>query len=388
MTYKKLLEYAAVSALFAVIPLAVMVGFHYYDDSPLSWEKYWVTCIAVALVVAIAVAVGSIFFFIQRSLCGEQETVRAFAIMSLVFGAMLAAADVIGHPEKARGVPNWVVLLNSCIFAGVGLWWGQRVKRSLPPEAKPAFGGIGEGNRDGLKSLSWTQEVGTGESYGQQGLRYEWWIMRIVLLGGTGTGYAMGGWQGALIGGAIGAFFAGLVPRESAVPDFRMPIFGIGAAAPRPPRQIGERERRTEAVPITRREDCEAFLEVGPDKIWFCLACGNRSKGLLPLVERIPYDSFVNFEEGSHTNWFRPKGAVNEMLDWGVIIAQSNEGRVIRVAESVGDHAMLTELLVKLQTTFIAPRPGLLREFEAAKEAAENRQHGDLPPRATPAVPF
>ncbi len=83
----------------------------------------------------------------------------------------------------------------------------------------------------------------------------------------------------------------------------------------------------------------------------------------MPIVESVPWESFGNFEEGSHKQWFRSRGNASELADWGVIVAQSSVGRVVNVAESVHSHAWLVELLVTLQNTFILPRDRLLREF-------------------------
>ncbi len=82
----------------------------------------------------------------------------------------------------------------------------------------------------------------------------------------------------------------------------------------------------------------------------------------------MPWDSFGNFEEGSHRQWLRSRGSPSELADWGVIIAQSNIGRVVAVAETVHSHAWLVELLVKLQNTFIAPRDKIMRDFLEAEQ--------------------
>ncbi|MEQ1577667.1 MAG: hypothetical protein ABL894_08440, partial [Hyphomicrobium sp.] len=129
-----------------------------------------------------------------------------------------------------------------------------------------------------------------------------------------------------------------------------------------------EDERREELTPVTRREDCEAFVEQGDGKLWFCVARGTASEGQLPVVERVPFDSFGNFEEGSHKQWFRPRGSVNETLDWGVIVAQSSVGRIVLVAESLHEQAWLIELLVKLQTTFIGPRDAMLQTLKDTEQ--------------------
>lgn len=70
------------------------------------------------------------------------------------------------------------------------------------------------------------------------------------------------------------------------------------------------------------------------------------------------------------------------MIDWGVIVAQWNVGRVMRVAESVKDHASLTELLVKLQNTFIVPREQHLKAYREKTRAGAGEN--EVPPGTPP----
>ena len=240
------------------------------------------------------------------------------------------------------------------------------------------MGGVRDAMRNNSPSLAWSQEVGTGESRGQSVDRAVRYVMLGTLLGGAAIGYFAGGLQGAAIGAFIGGWFAALAPREAAVPDLRLPMQG-SAGTPRAQRPLTDQERQQLAEPITRREDCEAFLEESGDDIYFCVACGDRSKGALPIVDRVPWDSFINFEESSHKQWFRSRGVASDMLDWGVIIAQSNTGRIVRVAESVRDHAGLVELLVKLQNTFVTGREVRLKAFRDAIKTRTNVSGSGLP---------
>lgn len=235
------------------------------------------------------------------------------------------------------------------------------------------FGMVSEATRNDFPSLAWAQVVGTGESIGQNQDRMLRFVMPIMALAGAALGYYFGGWswEGLLIGAFVGGWFGSLAPRDAAVPDFRLPIQG-SAGAPPTPRPLTDQERQQLTQPVTRREDCEAFLEESGDALYFCVACGDKSKGVLPVVERVPWDSFINFEESSHKQWFRARGVASDMLDWGVIIAQSNTGRIVRVAESVHDHAGLIELLVKLQNTFVTGREVRLKVFRDAVKARSN----------------
>ena len=141
-----------------------------------------------------------------------------------------------------------------------------------------------------------------------------------------------------------------------------------------------DRDRREELTPVMRREDCEAFLEIRDDTIFFCVARGDGGQKPLPVVEVVPWVSFGNFEEGSHKQWFRSKGAPDQMPDWDVIIAQSSVPRVVNVAESMNDHASMVELLTLLQQNFAGPaRDKAISAFEEAKREAAPGGVADTP---------
>lgn len=146
-----------------------------------------------------------------------------------------------------------------------------------------------------------------------------------------------------------------------------------------------DEERLEESEPVTHYEICLAYLEVADDVIWFCVERGDFYTGQTSVVERVPWQSIGNFEEGSHKEWFRSRVDKRDVRDWGVIIAQSAVGRVLRVAESVDDRAWLIELLIKLQNMFIEPREAML---QAVAEAAAAKSIGPPPTEdAGPAKP-
>jgi hypothetical protein len=226
-------------------------------------------------------------------------------------------------------------------------------------EAGRPFGGITEGVKNGLPSLSWSQESGSDETAGDAMTKGLWQVYGMLIVGAAIIGYFSGkpasAWENAFFGAIVGAL--------------------IGAAG------VGEglklyQDRRFSATPLLRQEDCEAFIEFAGGEYWFCVARGDKRSGALPVVERVPWTSFSNFEEGSHSQWFRVRGSTNELADWGVIIAQSTVGRVVKVAESVTGHASLIELLVQLQNLFVMPRDATLRRLREA-------ERGNLP-KSTP----
>jgi hypothetical protein len=249
-----------------------------------------------------------------------------------------------------------------------------------------SIGRITEGNRNGYRLLAWSQIVGTSETVAGKDGRRRFRIYGGLIVVSALAGVANGSAEDAAFYATVAAWLGALGLRGAG--KFAMHGQTLGYA----PHVKTEEERREELTPVTRREDCEAFVEEVDGVLWFCVARGTASEGPLPVVERVPFDSFGNFEEGSHKQWFRPRGTVSEMLDWGVIVAQSSVSGIVLVAQSVDEQAWLIELLVKLQTTFIAPRDAMLR---ALKEAQHKRRADDEPTGssgapidATPVKPF
>lgn len=235
---------------------------------------------------------------------------------------------------------------------------------------------ITTGLRNGLPCVSWTQEAGSFHSEGRKVVRAMNWFWLGLTIFVSFMAFVSGtpehAYENAIAGAIVGAL---------------MGAYGVGEALKQ--RRQNGLEQIEDATPGKRREDCEAYLEPINGQIWFNVSRGDGTKAELPVVEFVPWISISNFEEGSHKQWFRSKGSVGNLADWGVIVAQSSEGRVLRVAESVSDQAWLVELLVILQNTFIAPREAILQELRdkdadlrrtAAKtDAAPGSSASDVP---------
>jgi hypothetical protein len=217
------------------------------------------------------------------------------------------------------------------------------------------------GVRNGMPALTWSQRVGTGQTIGGQKDFFELVFAGVIMAIALGAGYRYGGWEGFFTGLLIGGFIVGAGFRNHQIPEFNIP----GLTSPAKKAMPTEAALRRETQPVTRVEDCAAYIEADGGEVFFCLARGKAGSGKLALVERVPWDSFSNFEEGSDKQWFRDRSAADNMTDWGVVVAQSNTGRVMKIAESVGDYARLVEILVKLQTTFIEPRDRTIKAFRA-----------------------
>jgi hypothetical protein len=87
--------------------------------------------------------------------------------------------------------------------------------------------------RDGLPRLSWSQVVGTGKSQADAADLTEWRVMLFVMAIGVAAGFMFSRWEGAIIGGMVGVWLAGMAPRSAQGPDLRLPIEGYSGSAPR-----------------------------------------------------------------------------------------------------------------------------------------------------------
>jgi len=239
-------------------------------------------------------------------------------------------------------------------------------------KVKLPFWPITVGTRNGLPCVSWTQEAGSFHSEGRRvvrGLNWFWlgltvFVSFMAFVSGTPEHAYENAIAGAIVGALLGAY-------------------GVGEALKQ--RRQNGLEQIEDSTPGKRREDCEAYLESINGQIWFTIRRGDASKAALPVVEFVPWTSIGNFEEGSHKQWFRSRGSVGSLADWGVIVTQSSEGPVVRVAESVSDHAWLVKLLVILQNTFIAPREAILQDLRDKDEPSSKpdsdpgSRPGDVP---------
>ena len=233
-----------------------------------------------------------------------------------------------------------------------------------PTESEEPVGIIVATLRAGLPALAWSQRVGTGDTEANDDARGRFKIYLGLIAVAAVLGLASGSFENAILWTVLAVWLGAFGLRGAG--SLRTQGNNVQAT----PYVKTDSDRREEMTPMLRREDCEAFVEQSGPELWFCIARGDKRKGPLPIVERVPWESFGNFEEGSHKQWFRPRASVSDVADWGVIIAQSSVGRVLRVAESVNDHAWLVELLVRLQNTFVAPRDSITQAF---REAAQKR---------------
>lgn len=296
--------------------------------------------------------------------CGTQ--VLCVSIASVLTGVTRSTISIAGIKIEVASTDPIVIIPIVVAVVALAFWFVSRDKTFDDQSA----GRVVEGTRSGHPLLAWSQITATGETAARSDTRRRFRIYFGVIVAAALAGLASGSTENALFYAMAAAWLGALGLRGAG--NFAM----RGETLAHVPHVKTDEERREELTPMTRREDCEAFVEEVDGTLWFCVARGTASEGQLPVVERVPFDSFGNFEEGSHKQWFRPRGSVNETLDWGVIVAQSSVGRIVLVAQSLGEQAWLIELLVKLQTTFIGPRDAMLR---ALKEAEQKRRAHDAP---------
>jgi hypothetical protein len=263
---------------------------------------------------------------------------------------------------QAYAVVMTYVIPLSVAVGFIFLWLTARTPSAL----RAPVGLVVDGRRNNFPALSWSQEAATNETVASNDSKGRFKVWGGFIVAGALFGlFNGGGLENMIFGALVGTFMGAMGMRGAGTLQFN------GQTVQHVPHQSTATDRREEITPMTQRQDCEAFLQAGDGVIYFVIARGDKSKGPLPIVESVPWESFGNFEEGSHKQWFRSRGNASELADWGVIVAQSSDGRVgrvVNVAESVHSHAWLVELLVTLQNTFIVPRDRLLREFREADQ--------------------
>lgn len=220
---------------------------------------------------------------------------------------------------------------------------------------------------NGYPAVAWSQIVGTSQSVAGDDAAGRFKLYLGLIAVGALIGLSVG-LEGMVLGAMLAAWLGGLGLRGAG----KFVLQGEALGFVDKPKT--DEERREEITPVTMRQDCHAFIEEEDGELWFCVGRGDLNEGPLPTVERVPWDSVSNFEEGSHKQWFRGRGAPSELADWGVIVAQTSVGRVVKVGESVYEHAWLVELLVTLQNTFIAPRDEMIRKMHEAAKMGEREQ--------------
>jgi hypothetical protein len=211
---------------------------------------------------------------------------------------------------------------------------------------------------NGLPYISWEQTAGSTETLAQRSTS-EFYVSFVALM---------------LIGGASGFFLS----KPETV--FQNTLIGIFVGLLLGGQGLGqfnkELTQHEKSKPVTREERCKVFVEEADSGLMLVVARGPGDCESLPIVDRVPLDSFSNFEEGSHRQWFRDRVGNAELVDWGVIVLQTRSGDVISIAESVDAQYELTKLLGLLQTHIVEPRDQLIERFSRSK----------LPPAHEPAV--
>jgi hypothetical protein len=328
----------------------------------MTWALFGGAILGVTIFMIVACTVDTLTDYFGKKLIGGTHSFRRDLIGTIFLGGVVCVGLSLIDP-------TWLMIDKDSPFAwkdfpfvwfgllqiGGAVLWSRYINRASASSGDTVEVPV-QGYRNNYPLLTWTQETGTRESYAANLARVSWYIWLGFTGLGAAIGWSVGGAPGALAGGLGGLWFGSHGMPGAARPDMK------GNYSPY---VKTDADRKAEVMPVTRREDCEAFVEERGGVLHFCVACGDLSKGPLAVAESVPWDSFQNFEEGSHKQWFRARGVADDMLDWGVIIAQSNLGRVVRVAESVHDHAWLVELLVKLQNTFIADREKTQKAFKA-----------------------
>jgi hypothetical protein len=265
------------------------------------------------------------------------------------------------------------------IVAGLAALWAFSPRgpftKTQPIVPKGRLVQVG-GDRRGYPTLSWTQRIASDETIASADRKRRFGYLGWVLVAGA----VFGIYQEGPKGNWSNVFYA-------------VALFGwLGLHFMRPKASLDphdpEHAKREENTPVARTEDCEAFVAENDGALFFCIARGDKSTGTLALVEHVPWDSFGNFEEGTHKQWFRSRTSTDSLIDWDVIIVQSSKGRVVEVAQSVGDHASLVELLGQLQITFIEGRAAALRTYKAENDAAFSATPGAASVADVPVQPF
>lgn len=341
---------------------------------------------AISLASGFSQFFGAIVFFcclVQLLLfsepLSESEEVAANAL------GVGVAWTVLFIPSAGKPIFYFSVLLliGGLVWVGVAMW--NRHRNTPKPEP---VGIIVETKRNGLAALEWSQLVATDDTLASENARGRFqFYLGFVTVCTAFAFVATGDFEHTFIILILSGWFGLFALRGAG--SLKMQGQTLGSV----PHVKTEAERREEVIPVTKREDCQAYLEVADNQVWFCIDRGDKTKGPLTLAERVPWESFSNFEEGSHKQWFRGRGSVSDLADWGVIVAQSSVGRVVKVAESVHEQAWLVELLVTLQNTFIAPRDVMIRQMREAQQLRERAQRkssdpGSSDPGAVPKRSF
>jgi len=256
--------------------------------------------------------------------------------------------DSIGAAIRHYGIVNAVVfklLVPAGAIAGC-LFFAYRAVVDKPKavRAPPNVQHV-----NGLPFISWEQTAGSTETLAES----------------RTSGFYVGFVALMLIGGASGFFLSN---PETALHNTMIGVFVClllgGHALGQFNKELTQYEK---SKPVTRKERCKVFIEEADGGLMLVVARGAGDSENLSIVDQVPLDSFSNFEEGTHRQWFRSRSANTELIDWGVIVLQTRSGDIIPIAESVDAQFELTKLLGLLQTHIVEPRDQLIQRFSQSK---------------------
>lgn len=209
-------------------------------------------------------------------------------------------------------------------------------------------------HNNGLPSISWEQIAGSTETLADSRTSgFNGALVVFVLIGGL-SGYFLSQPDNAL--------------RNTLIGMATCLLLGFHALG----RFASELTPNEKSSPVTRTERCRMLVEEGDGTLMFVIARGAGDSDDLPIVARLPLDSFSNFEEGTHKQWFRSRSTTAELNDWGVIVLQTRSGDVVPVAESVDAQYELTKLLGLFQMHIVEPREQLMQTFVTGRRAQEH----------------
>lgn len=271
-------------------------------------------------------------------------------------------------PRDLLGWALWI------FFALIWLWTATGISLSFYGLVKPGrseaksrmpVGTVSVYNSDGRSGLSWVQEVGTtatkASEHSRLGLNL--WVIVVAVAGvfGLVTSGAEDMFFYAIAAGFIGLF--GLRGVHATYANGGIQYSGLS-----------EQERKDETIPITKREDCEAWVQLKDGEPVFHLARGDRLAGPLAVVAQMPLRELGSFEISTHSAWLRSPTEIDQRRDWGVIINETANSGVVVIAEWVHAPRWLTELRGMLSKSFDGvERERILAAAEEAKRGAAKR---------------
>jgi hypothetical protein len=218
---------------------------------------------------------------------------------------------------------------------------------------------------NGLPGISWVQEIGTTATKASEHSRLGLNLWAFVV--------ALAGVFGLVTSGAEDMFFYAIVAGFFGLFGLR----GVHATYANGGIQysgLSEQERKDETIPITKREDCEAWVQLKDGEPVFHLARGDRLAGPLAVVAQMPLRELGSFEISTHSAWLRSPTEIDQRRDWGVIINETASSGVVVIAEWVHAPRWLTELRGMLSKSFDGvERERILAAAEEAKRGAAKR---------------